>query len=52
MATTREVLLSSPVASRTLQEMQLRKLTWHQKDLTNAFRMADVDDQPLPVATW
>jgi 3-hydroxyisobutyrate dehydrogenase-like beta-hydroxyacid dehydrogenase len=46
----REALLDSPVASRTLKEMQLMKLTWHQKDLANAFRMADAADQPLPVA--
>ena len=46
----REALLDSPVASRTLQEMQLMKLTWHAKDLANAFRMADTVDQALPVA--
>lgn len=46
----REALLDSPVASRTLKEMQLMKLTWHQKDLANAFRMAATVDQPLPVA--
>jgi len=46
----REALLDSPVASRTLQEMQLMKLTWHAKDLANAFRMAETVEQPLPVA--
>lgn len=46
----REALLDSPVASRTLAEMQLMKLTWHAKDLANAFRMAQTVDQPLPVA--
>jgi 3-hydroxyisobutyrate dehydrogenase-like beta-hydroxyacid dehydrogenase len=46
----REALLDSPVASRTLKEMELMKLTWHAKDLDNAFRMAATVDQPLPVA--
>jgi 3-hydroxyisobutyrate dehydrogenase-like beta-hydroxyacid dehydrogenase len=46
----REALLDSPVASRTLREMQLMKLTWHAKDLANAFRVADTVDQELPVA--
>jgi 3-hydroxyisobutyrate dehydrogenase-like beta-hydroxyacid dehydrogenase len=46
----RAALLDSPVASRTLKEMQLMKLTWHAKDLANAFRMAEPVGQPLPVA--
>jgi len=46
----REALLDSPVASRTLAEMQLMKLTWHAKDLANAFRMAQTVDHELPVA--
>lgn len=46
----REALLDSPVASRTLKEMELMKLTWHAKDLDNALRMAATVDQPLPVA--
>lgn len=46
----REALLDSPVASRTLAEMHLMKLTWHAKDLANAFRMAQTVDQPLRVA--
>lgn len=46
----RPALLDSPVASRTLREMELMKLTWPVKDLENAFRMAARVDQQLPLA--
>lgn len=46
----REALLDGPVASRTLADMQLMRLTWPAKDLANAFALADAVGQPLPVA--
>lgn len=47
----REALMDAPPASRTLKEMQLMRLTWHHKDLENAFRMAATVGFALPVAT-
>jgi 3-hydroxyisobutyrate dehydrogenase-like beta-hydroxyacid dehydrogenase len=47
----RNALMDAPPASRTLAEMQLMRLTWHHKDLENAFKMAATVDFELPVAT-
>jgi 3-hydroxyisobutyrate dehydrogenase-like beta-hydroxyacid dehydrogenase len=46
----RAALLDGPAASRTLSEMQLMRLTWYAKDLSNAFAMAATIDAELPVA--
>jgi 3-hydroxyisobutyrate dehydrogenase-like beta-hydroxyacid dehydrogenase len=46
----RPALMDAPPASRTLAEMQLMRLTWHDKDLANATRMAASVDFELPVA--
>lgn len=47
----RAALMDAPPASRTLQEMQLMRLTWHHKDLANAMAMAGSVDVELPVAS-
>jgi 3-hydroxyisobutyrate dehydrogenase-like beta-hydroxyacid dehydrogenase len=47
----RAALMDAPPASRTLQEMQLMRLTWHHKDLANAMKMAGSVNVELPLAT-
>jgi 3-hydroxyisobutyrate dehydrogenase-like beta-hydroxyacid dehydrogenase len=47
----RSAVLDGPAASRTLAEMQLMRLTWYEKDLANAMRMAATVERSLPVAT-
>ena len=47
----RAAMMDAPPASRTLQEMQLMRLTWHEKDLANAMRMARSVEADLPVAS-
>lgn len=47
----RAALLDSPVASRTLAELEQMRLTWHAKDLANALAMGQAIGQALPVAT-
>lgn len=49
-AALREAIMDGPAASTTLAEMQLMRLTWHKKDLANAFAMAGTVDMDLPVA--
>lgn len=46
----RAAVLDGPAASRTLAEMGLFRLTWYQKDLANAMRMAAGAGRSLPVA--
>jgi 3-hydroxyisobutyrate dehydrogenase-like beta-hydroxyacid dehydrogenase len=46
----REAVLDGPAASRTLAEMELMRLTWYEKDLGNAMRMASSMHRSLPVA--
>jgi 3-hydroxyisobutyrate dehydrogenase-like beta-hydroxyacid dehydrogenase len=48
----REALKDGPTDSRTLREIELMRFTWHKKDLTNAFAMAQTVEPPieLPVA--
>jgi 3-hydroxyisobutyrate dehydrogenase-like beta-hydroxyacid dehydrogenase len=46
----RAAVLDGPAASRTLAEMQLFRLTWYEKDLANAGRMAGSVGRPLPLA--
>lgn len=46
----RSALLDSPVASRTLAELDQMRLTWHAKDLANALLMGEVVGQDLPMA--
>jgi 3-hydroxyisobutyrate dehydrogenase-like beta-hydroxyacid dehydrogenase len=46
----RRALLDSPVQSRTLQELEHMRLTWHAKDLANALAMADQVELDVPVA--
>ena len=47
----RAALLDSPVASRTLAELEQMRLTWHAKDLANALAMGQAIGQDLPVAS-
>jgi 3-hydroxyisobutyrate dehydrogenase-like beta-hydroxyacid dehydrogenase len=46
----RAAVLDGPAASRTLAEMGLFRLTWYQKDLANAMRMAAGAGRSLPLA--
>jgi 3-hydroxyisobutyrate dehydrogenase-like beta-hydroxyacid dehydrogenase len=46
----RAALLDSPVASRTLAELEHMRLTWHAKDLANALAAGDAVGRELPVA--
>ena len=46
----RAAIMDGPAASRTLDEMQLMRLTWHDKDLANAKKMAATVGHELPVA--
>ncbi|MGH3987742.1 MAG: NAD(P)-dependent oxidoreductase [Actinomycetes bacterium] len=46
----RRALLDSPVASRTLRELEQMRLTWHAKDLANALVMAEQVGLDTPVA--
>jgi 3-hydroxyisobutyrate dehydrogenase-like beta-hydroxyacid dehydrogenase len=45
----RAALLDSPVASRTLAEIEQMRLTWWKKDIENARQMAATIDYDLPV---
>ncbi len=45
----RAALLDSPVASRTLAEIEQMRLTWWKKDIDNARQMAATIDYDLPV---
>jgi 3-hydroxyisobutyrate dehydrogenase len=45
----RAALLDSPVASRTLAEIEQMRLTWWAKDIANAERMADTVGAQLPL---
>jgi 3-hydroxyisobutyrate dehydrogenase len=49
-AALRDAIMDGPAASTTMAEMQLMRLTWHKKDLANAFAMAGRIDMDLPVA--
>jgi 3-hydroxyisobutyrate dehydrogenase-like beta-hydroxyacid dehydrogenase len=46
----RAAVLDGPAASRTLAEMGLFRLTWYEKDLANAMRMAAGAGRSLPLA--
>jgi 3-hydroxyisobutyrate dehydrogenase-like beta-hydroxyacid dehydrogenase len=46
----RAALLDSPVASRTLAELDQMRLTWHAKDLDNALVAGRAVGQDLPIA--
>jgi len=46
----RSALQAGPTDSRTLRELELMRLTWHVKDLSNAQRMAAEVGMTLPIA--
>jgi 3-hydroxyisobutyrate dehydrogenase-like beta-hydroxyacid dehydrogenase len=47
----RTAVLAGPAASRTLAELELMRLTWYEKDLATALRLASDAGRPLPMAT-
>lgn len=50
VATLRPALSDASVDSRTLRELETMKFTWPEKDLLNAFEMAEGVGEPLPTA--
>lgn len=50
IATLRPALSDASVDSRTLRELETMKFTWPEKDLLNAFEMAEGVGEPLPTA--
>jgi 3-hydroxyisobutyrate dehydrogenase-like beta-hydroxyacid dehydrogenase len=50
VGTVRRALTDGPADSRTLRELELMRLTWWDKDLENAARMAEAVGVDLPVA--
>lgn len=50
VASLRPALSDASVDSRTLRELETMRFTWPEKDLLNAFEMADGVGEPLPTA--